>query len=181
MGGRGGGSGNGKTSAVAQEFKSVASNLESQATKRKEAALRSARREKERYDNDVAGGNVKPRPLLEAFYTSGADQRYFMAEQREVRAKAIREAIKNNPRITREQIAKAEVSAAKDFANSKSSVPSSMTGRGTKKYPRVSDMRDYFGKDGNPINLTAHDGGYSEVKKSWGKAYADNWKKRRYG
>lgn len=182
MGGRGGASGNksssGKMSADAQEFKGVASKLESQAAKQKDSALRSARREKELTDSALAGSG-KTKTLLEAFYDSGSSQRYFMGEQRIVRANAIREAINRNPRITREQIAKAEVDAAKEFASSKVSVPSSMTGRGTKSHPRVADMRSYFDKDGNPINLTAHDGGYSTIRRSWGKAFADEWKKRR--
>lgn len=183
MGGRGGASSSkssgGRMSADAKEFQGVASKLESRAAKQKESALRSARREKEFYDNATAGTNAKQMSLLEAFYSSGSAQRYFMAEQREVRAKAISEAIRKKPQITRDQIAKAEVEAARDFASSKVSVPSSMTGRTSKSYPRVADMRSYFDKSGNPINLTAHDGGYSDIKKSWGKAFADEWKKRR--
>jgi hypothetical protein len=41
-------------------------------------------------------------------------------------------------------------------------------------------MRYYFDSDGSAINFNARDGGYSSWKKSWGKSFADNAKKKFY-
>ena len=161
----------------ARYYQTVADDLNKKALKQEERALR-------RMENDYnfmveALGSGRSYSKIEAFY-QGADEAYFKAQMIKAKENGIREAIVLNPSGDREFFGRAEINAAKEFAADTVELPKNITGKSTASTPRIADMRGYFNKDGNPINFNARDGGYDSWK-TWGKAFADKEKKRRYG
>lgn len=164
-------------SEAAERFTANADNLRKKVEKQEDRALKRMERDYEFAKDALAGSNAEY-TKIQAFY-QGADSLYFKAKMFEAREQGIRQAIKDNPAADNEYYSNAELEAAKQFAQSSVTLPDEVTGRSTDKTPRTADMRGYFDKDGNPINTTAHDGGYAAWKKSWGRAFADKERKRR--
>lgn len=164
-------------SESAEYYVTVADSLQKQAEKLEDRALKRMERDYE-FTKEALGGSNASYSKIQAFY-QGADEQFFKAKMRDARERGIRQAIKDNPAGDNEYFSNAEVKAAKEFAGSTVELPKQITGRSTTKTPRIADMRSYFDKDGNPINVNARDGGYSAWKSSWGKAFADKERKRR--
>lgn len=164
-------------SESAEYYVTVADSLRKKAEKLEDRALKRMERDFE-FTKEALSGSKAEYTKIEAFY-QGADEQFFKAKMTEARERGIRQAIKDNPAGDNEYFSNAEIEASKKFAESTVELPKEITGRSTTRTPRKADMRGYFNKDGNPINLTAHDGGYGEWKKSWGKTFADKERKRR--
>ena len=164
-------------SESAEYYVTVADSLQKKAEKLEDRALKRMERDYEFTKEALSGSNASC-SKIEAFY-QGADEQFFKAKMTEARERGIRQAIKDNPAGDNEYFSNAEIKAAKEFAQSTVELPKQITGRSTTKTPRIADMRSYFNKDGNPINVNARDGGYGAWKSSWGKAFADKEKKRR--
>jgi hypothetical protein len=161
----------------AEYYVTVADSLQKKAGKLEDRALKRMERDYEFTKEALSGSNASY-SKIEAFY-QGADEQFFKAKMTEARERGIRQAIKDNPAGDNEYFSNAELKASKEFAESTVELPKEITGRSTAKTPRIADMRSYFDKDGNPINVNARDGGYGAWKSSWGKAFADKEKKRR--
>ena len=161
----------------AEYYVTVADSLQKKAEKLEDRALKRMERDYEFTKEALSGSNASY-SKIEAFY-QGADEQFFKAKMTEARERGIRQAIKDNPAGDNEYFSNAELKASKEFAESTIELPKEITGRSTAKTPRKADMRSYFDKDGNPINVNARDGGYGAWKSSWGKAFADKEKKRR--
>lgn len=164
-------------SEFAEYYATVADSLQKKAGKIEDRALKRMERDFEFTKEALSGSNASY-SKIEAFY-QGADEQFFKAKMTEARERGIRQAIKDNPAGDNEYFSNAELKASKEFAESTVELPKEITGRSTAKTPRIADMRSYFDKDGNPINVNARDGGYSAWKSSWGKVFADKEKKRR--
>lgn len=164
-------------SESAEYYITAADSLQKKAEKLEDRALKRMERDYEFTKEALSGSNTSY-SKIEAFY-QGADEQFFKAKMTEARERGIRQAIQDNPAGDNEYFSSAETKAAKEFAQSTVELPKQITGRSTTKTPRVADMRSYFDKDGNPINVNARDGGYGAWKSSWGKAFADKEKKRR--
>lgn len=165
-------------SEAAKNYVTYADSLQKKAEKQEDRALRRMERDYE-FNKEALSGSSAEYTKIEAFY-QGADEIYFKAKMFEARESGIRQAIEVNPGGDNEYFTQAETKAAREFAESTVTLPKEITGKSTALTPRVADMRGYFDKNGNPINLTAHDGGYHGWK-TWGKAFADKEKKRRNG
>lgn len=161
----------------AEYYVTVADSLQKKAEKLEDRALKRMERDYEFTKEALSGSNASY-SKIEAFY-QGADEQFFKAKMTEARERGIRQAIKDNPAGDNEYFSNAELKASKEFAKSTVELPKEITGRSTAKTPRIADMRSYFDKDGNPINVNARDGGYGAWKSSWGKAFADKERKRR--
>ena len=170
---RGGGGGGGKLGKDAQEYSGYSKDYRDMADQRDRSAGASVD-----HAMNLAAGKWET-TRLEEFYSSDAARQTFEGMKFRAQADAIDAAIRKNPKITRDELGRVEFNAAQEFARSTQQVPKRFTGRSTTDRPRNADMREYFDSHGGLINTNARDGGYGDIKRSWGKAFADKWRKKR--